>query len=207
MNGIFVNGAPLREFIDKEETEEIKNDLKQELSYMNKIKDKRPGKPKNEIKYIKHSRVRIMSDEEIRKEKGIMAKPFTGEQTKNALYLLREKGPLSTSDLSKLLNVQFNPTTLIKMCKLLPNHIIRSGKPNRFQILVDPNEIWVAYLEVGGGKRGRRKSQIITKPNEKDIKELSTRIKNQFKEKLLENLPSQIKVIVEGEVKIRFILG
>ena len=194
MDGIFVNGEPLKQFVEKEEINDIQEERTETINNIEKILPKRIIRPK-ESRYVKHSRVKTLF---IPKGKMIMQE----SHLLRAFRLLNGRTePMTLKEISKELATPQSCyyKSIMSALKVIPEFITAGGKPIQFHLEGSPVLAYNAYKS----KIGKTPKKIITEcngPNPEKPAKTSPLIN-------LSNLPSSIKIIVEGEVKIRFILG
>jgi len=111
MKGIFVDGVPLDDILDRIHNKNARDEFLATTMEIKKscYKPVTPSKPKT---YVKHSKVRILTKEQIQKEYGIMEQTFRKEYGimektfstfhDHVLYLLETNGPLDIEELTKL---------------------------------------------------------------------------------------------------------
>ncbi len=109
-------------------------------------------------------RVRYLTDEEIRREKGIMAKPFK-THAENLLYVLTSKAPLTTAEAAKELGMSLpNMQGLMSKVTLrLGEHIKRERKGLQFVYMpADPSlthqQLYTEYLNSSPAKLAKAES-------------------------------------------------
>lgn len=104
VEGVFIEGKPLEEFLKDQERDEKSREIeevrkesehRQRTTYV--YGDEK--KPKEDTRRVA-KRVKYYTDREIRKEFGIMKKPFSSH-AENAVWTIWEKGPLSTTEVGK----------------------------------------------------------------------------------------------------------
>ncbi len=98
LTGISVEGKELtkEKLRDKERRSEIAEEVRKEINGQILIRRRHPGtdKPEEQTKKVV-KRVRYLTDNEIRKEYGIMEKPF-GSDIENILHVIATQGPVDT---------------------------------------------------------------------------------------------------------------
>jgi hypothetical protein len=104
IEGVFVDGKPLEEFlIDQErdaKSKEIEEVRKASEHYQKATIVYGDEKRSKEDTRRVAKRVKYYTDREIRKEYGIMKKPFDSH-AENAIWVMWEKGPINTTDIGK----------------------------------------------------------------------------------------------------------
>ena len=118
MEGVFVEGKPLCEFLEDEE----RDDKSRQIEDVRKQGEKRQKqtvvygdekKPLEDTRRVA-KRVKHYTDREIRKEFGIMKKPF-GSHAENAVWAIWEKGPLSTKEVGAEIEYSSSQSSLSAM--------------------------------------------------------------------------------------------
>lgn len=101
---ITVEGQPLKDYLDKEHLNRIAGEAGEELK--KKIEEMKKCFQPNRIRYFPKEKQRKTvrwTDQKIRKEYGVMSKPFE-THVENILHLVREKGPMTVVELAKELS-------------------------------------------------------------------------------------------------------
>lgn len=102
--GIFIDGKPLETFLEDQERDDKSREI-EEVRKANEYRQKTTyvygdeKKPKEDTRKVA-KRVKYYTDREIRKEYGIMKKPFSSH-AENAVWAIWEKGPINTTDIGK----------------------------------------------------------------------------------------------------------
>lgn len=117
LKGITFNNSPLDLFpldvLDplREVSTIVKEEIKSHRMNFPKRNYKEPQEPKEE-----HEEIRHLSDDEIRKEYGIMSHPYP-TLVENVLWVIQNEGPISVSDIEKKLNKK--PRSLVPLASKL----------------------------------------------------------------------------------------
>lgn len=97
---VTVEGVPLETVIEKQESDEIRTCLDQSLAEMGKCRFKGTVAPKfNGARFGPAGPAKVLTDDEIRKEMGVMARPLP-TITENMLWVLQNKGPITVGELA-----------------------------------------------------------------------------------------------------------
>jgi hypothetical protein len=118
LEGVFVEGKPLEQFLEDQE----RDDKSRQIEDVRKQSEKRQkftvvyGDEKTPAEDTRKvaKRVKYYSDREIRKEFGVMKKPFESN-AENALWSIWEKGPLSPKEVGKEIQFVGNTSSLSAM--------------------------------------------------------------------------------------------
>lgn len=117
LEGVFVDGKPLTKFLEDAERDDKSREI-EEIRKKDSQKEKLTvvySDERAEVDTRKVSkRVRRFTDREIRKEYGIMQKPFN-TTAENAIWIIMEKGPLSVKDIGNELKWEGKNNTLSAM--------------------------------------------------------------------------------------------
>ena len=106
LEGITVDGIPLKTHLDKEQKDEIQEAYNDELKQRAKSRGKVSRKDKRPVKEGVAKRVRRLKHQEIRKEYGLMQKRHTREEggiAADCLWLIRYKSPMTANDAAVIL--------------------------------------------------------------------------------------------------------
>lgn len=134
LEGITVNGEPLKVYVEKEERREVE-EVRQDIIRFHRKSIPRIIKYKPKLPSTTHSRPMIWGDETVRRRYGIMAKPFASK-TENILWLIQSKGPITAAQMTK--ETSFTPNTvrsiLTNLMQSKGDLIRREGTPFQYSL-------------------------------------------------------------------------
>ena len=118
VEGVFVEGKPLEQFVEDQE----RDDKAREVEEVRKTAEKKPHKNRGSyadertVESTKKvsKRVRYFTEREIRKEYGLMQKPFP-THAENAIWAILEKGPLKIKEIGREINWEGKDNSLSAM--------------------------------------------------------------------------------------------
>ena len=124
---ITVDGKPIDIYLEGEKEKILQNDVQQIIQEALKPAIYREAKKRLDSLRERSSRTRRLSLEQIRKEFGIMTKPFNTD-IKNVLWVFLNKGAVSTGDISSQVGIskQRASETIIKLRKRIPDLFIKT---------------------------------------------------------------------------------
>ena len=118
LEGVFVEGKPLAEYLGVIERDDKSRDI-EDIRKQSELKRKltivysnEKGGPEDTRKVAR--RVRHLTDREIRKEYGIMTKPFASK-AHNAIWAIWEKGPLTVKQIADEIEFKGSPSSASAM--------------------------------------------------------------------------------------------
>jgi len=116
--GVFIEGKPLEEYLEDVERDKKSKEVEGLRKEFEKKKHKSRGTYANERQQQDTrrvaKRVQWLTDHEIRKEYGIMEKPFES-QAENAIWVILQKGPVTVKEIGQNLKWNGKPNTLSAM--------------------------------------------------------------------------------------------
>jgi len=203
--GITFEDKPVDQYVKGEESTEIKKIFKlctKRPPPKTNIKEKMP---ENTLKVWR--RVKWWTNTEIRKEYGIMEKPFK-TAVENILYLIINKGPISAAEIEALLGKKKNHLSapLSKLYERLGDRAAkpiltrkkRPGGSYEYSAVKDVS-VESGYMKYQNSGR-RSKSQIP-----EDETDTSTSIKKAIENAIKDHLG--VNVVISGKVEVVFKLG
>ena len=121
LDGITVDGKHIVEYIQKK----IQDDKSKEIEVERvSVERNRGGKHKTILRYESDDkprvskRVRRLTPREIRKEYGIMAKPYDSK-AENVIWAILENGPLNVAEIEKMIEWKDKRNSLSALCTML----------------------------------------------------------------------------------------
>lgn len=121
LDGITVDGKHIVEYIQKK----IQDDKSKEIEVERvSVERNRGGKHKTILRYESDDkprvskRVRRLTDREIRREYGIMAKPYA-TKAENVIWAILENGPLSVVEIEKMIDWKDKRNSLSALCTMI----------------------------------------------------------------------------------------
>lgn len=197
---VLVNGLPVETFIKEEEAKMIEKEANEE--FFSVIKEIRKSIPKSrESLKIPFSescgRPVKLNDNQIRKEYGIMEKPYK-TLLENILWVLVNNSPCSLTKISTILNMEGKNlrSTIDRLTAKLPDYISvdKIVLPYQYSILSErnPEEIYKVYQSRIGRKS---KSFPQARKTKEGVSQSALKL-------LTEGV--NLKITVEGAIKIFF---
>lgn len=130
LTNIHVEGKPLKEILEEipdSEIEEVRKSEQKKSLYHNGVIKFRKITSKSES----HGDVRVYTDDEIRRERGIMSKPFK-TQIENVLWTIKHKGPITVKQIAEDLNYK---TERISACMANVWNAVGEGQPKSAKLI------------------------------------------------------------------------
>lgn len=141
----YVNGEPVEDFLDKEEqaekTDRINQVASEDLKSMQLQRRRRIIRPKYPSQTACSGPVERWSDDKIRREYGIMQKPFN-TRVENVLWVIINKGPVNSKQICEELGVNQSAVgdVLSKISRRLPDVIDTNRASTPYTYKVDDNK-------------------------------------------------------------------
>lgn len=214
--GITVEGVPLEKFLGEQEEvekrQEAVEDFGQVISSVAKsiYNPPVPTKPRN---YYNRSRVRKLDPDQIRKEYGLEAKPYS-TLLGNLVWLLATRGPMKMRQMAGMMGIDFTAKsgwisgTLIKASRRCPELLVQ-----------DENHVWSLlncktvddFMDRYNERKGKQKQSLREKAVAgKEVPPVQPQVGEAVAGTLLEAVREAIeaklgvKVEISGEVRILF---
>lgn len=158
---ITVNDQPASEYVEGRRVVAFQREraltiLETKKNIYHYVPKSKPDNPAYQGKVTR--RVRYLTDEEIRREKGIMAKPFK-TQAENLIYVLTSKAPLTSAEVAKELGMKLENAQglMSKVTLRLGDHIKKERKGLQFVYMpADPSmthqQLFTEYLNSSPSK-------------------------------------------------------
>jgi hypothetical protein len=204
--GITVEGKPLKEFLQTEEDQEFKENIVETLKEFAGLKKSiyktpLPTKPKS---YYPHSRTKKFTTTEIRKEYGIMNKPFKSFP-EEVLFHLSTNKPIRTSDLAKLTKKGTGHVsgTLHQLHRILPDFVFKNPDGKWSMIGVDPDKVFNEYNQA----KGKKKKKPEVKPETETVEVKFLDVAKALKEATQESLGKDLNIKITVRVLFGFDKG
>lgn len=167
---ITVNDQPASEYVEGRRVVAFQREraltiLETKKNIYHYVPKSKPDNPAYQGKVTR--RVRYLTDEEIRREKGIMAKPFK-TQAENLIYVLTSKAPLTSAEVAKELGMKLENAQglMSKVTLRLGDHIKKERKGLQFVYMpADPSmthqQLFTEYLNSSPSKAA--KAEVLKK--------------------------------------------
>lgn len=216
VKGITVEGVPLEELLEEKEKQERKNEIdlvcKEESVARTRSMKRTMIKERMREKGGVAKRVRRLTDNQIRREYGIMEKPYKTNM-ENVLWCIIEMGPISANEIAEMIGVRKNDASGMagRMAKRLPDYITRDETVKPF-IYKATQEIsteaayrkYKARDNEGQPKETKHRGPFKFEPSEEPVVETETLVIDEkiseVEPEIVEKTPEKIARRVTEEV-------